>query len=221
MEEEKSDTEQPRTTTSWGRPSRDSLLKEVRYDEIGHSILRQEGGRRRRCRILATINKGRKIKTKAGKEKLRSVIDPRKLKSKKYKRRYQETIREEICLKAAKEVCGRKVSEKIRFEVKTKKGLWKRYLASKSVDVYEKYTLQRKRVKECIKLEKTKSWKEFGKKMEADYKRNQKPFFKALKNMRTTQKQSVTSIRNLDGKLVTKEVEVMERWLKHFKSVLE
>ncbi|KAF2898316.1 hypothetical protein ILUMI_07859 [Ignelater luminosus] len=34
MEEEKSDTEQPRTTTSWGRPSRDSLPKEVRYDEI-------------------------------------------------------------------------------------------------------------------------------------------------------------------------------------------
>ncbi|KAF2900099.1 hypothetical protein ILUMI_06087, partial [Ignelater luminosus] len=51
MEEEKSDTEQPRTTTSWGRPSRDSLPKEVRYDEIGHNILRQVDGRRRRCRI--------------------------------------------------------------------------------------------------------------------------------------------------------------------------
>ncbi|KAF2888207.1 hypothetical protein ILUMI_17966 [Ignelater luminosus] len=51
MEEEQSDTEQPRTTTSWGRPSRDSLPKEVHYDEIGHNILRQEDGRRRRCRI--------------------------------------------------------------------------------------------------------------------------------------------------------------------------
>ncbi|KAF2905402.1 hypothetical protein ILUMI_00772 [Ignelater luminosus] len=48
MEEEKSDTEQPKTTTSWGRPSRDSLPKEVRYDEVGHNILRQEDGRRRR-----------------------------------------------------------------------------------------------------------------------------------------------------------------------------
>ncbi|KAF2896472.1 hypothetical protein ILUMI_09703 [Ignelater luminosus] len=42
VEEEKSDTEQPRTTTSWSCPSRDSLSKEVRYDEIGHNILRQE-----------------------------------------------------------------------------------------------------------------------------------------------------------------------------------
>ncbi|KAF2886853.1 hypothetical protein ILUMI_19321, partial [Ignelater luminosus] len=42
VEEEKSDTEQPRTTTSWGRPSRDSLPKEVHYDEIGHKILRKK-----------------------------------------------------------------------------------------------------------------------------------------------------------------------------------
>ncbi|KAF2881258.1 hypothetical protein ILUMI_24916 [Ignelater luminosus] len=42
VEEEKSDTEQPRTTTSWGRPSRDSLPKEVYYDEIGHNILRKK-----------------------------------------------------------------------------------------------------------------------------------------------------------------------------------
>ncbi|KAF2905961.1 hypothetical protein ILUMI_00221, partial [Ignelater luminosus] len=55
MEEEKSDTEQPRTTTSWGRPSRDSLPKEVHYDEIGPNILRREDGRRRRCRILQNI----------------------------------------------------------------------------------------------------------------------------------------------------------------------
>ncbi|KAF2887016.1 hypothetical protein ILUMI_19156 [Ignelater luminosus] len=41
-EEEKSNTEQPRTATSWSRLSRDSLHREVRYDEISHNILRQE-----------------------------------------------------------------------------------------------------------------------------------------------------------------------------------
>ncbi|KAF2887547.1 hypothetical protein ILUMI_18626 [Ignelater luminosus] len=52
MEEEK----------SWGRPSRDSLPKEVHYDEIGHNILRQEDGRRRRCRIYKLFkNKNSKI----------------------------------------------------------------------------------------------------------------------------------------------------------------
>ncbi|KAF2904252.1 hypothetical protein ILUMI_01917 [Ignelater luminosus] len=80
--------------------------------------------------LAATINRGRKIKTNAGKEKLRSVIDTQKLKSKNCKRRYQERIREEIeaekhelelenieqlrqlfkniCPKAAEDVCRRK-----------------------------------------------------------------------------------------------------------------
>ncbi|KAF2881065.1 hypothetical protein ILUMI_25114 [Ignelater luminosus] len=44
LEEEKSNTEQPRTKTSWDRISRDSLHREVRYEEISHNILRQEDG---------------------------------------------------------------------------------------------------------------------------------------------------------------------------------
>ncbi|KAF2901315.1 hypothetical protein ILUMI_04871 [Ignelater luminosus] len=86
--------------------------------------------------LTVTINKERKIKTKAGKEKFRSVIDIQKLKSKNYKRQYQERIREEIkakkhelesenieqlwqlfkkiFLKATEEVCGREVLSNTR-----------------------------------------------------------------------------------------------------------
>lgn len=247
--------------TRWERSRKESSIIDYVLVEAGDLKTVKDIHVRRSAEIgsdhflqVATINIGRKIITKAVKEKLRSVIDIQKLKLKNCKRRYQERIREgieakkhqletdnveivwqlfkEICLKAAEEVCGRKVlsnirkqtswwSEEIRLEVKTKKALWKKYLASKSEDAYEEYKLQRNRVKKSIKLEKTKSWEEFGKKMEADYKGNQKLFFRVLKNMRKTQKQTATSIRNSDGKLATKEAEIMEIWLEHFKSVLE
>lgn len=58
--EEEEDTEEgpepelKPSTSAWGRPSKSSLPSDVRFDNVGHNIVREEEGRRRRCRLCKT-----------------------------------------------------------------------------------------------------------------------------------------------------------------------
>lgn len=140
-------------------------------------------------------------------------------------------ITKNIMMNAAKAVCGtakinqRKKqtawwSQELRMQIKRKKQKWNLYLHQKTQDAYQDYKRQREIVKKLVKEAKTKNWEEFGKKMEKNSKENQKLFYKVLKNLRGTKEGEIKQIKTKDGKLLTCEDEIIDRWREHFEELL-
>lgn len=138
---------------------------------------------------------------------------------------------ESTLLKAAKDVCGtirvrknrkqtRWWSKEILKEVKIKKQRWKHYLGNKTTLNFEKYKLQRTKVKELVKQAKEKSWKEFGEKMEKDSLGNQKLFYKILKSLRGGKQNNIKRIKTEEGVIIAEESDIMKRWKEHFEKIL-
>lgn len=136
-----------------------------------------------------------------------------------------------IIIKNAAEVCGtyrtdnrRKQTawwtNEIKEEVKNKKKEWKKYLADNTPEQYEIYKRQRGRVKELVAAAKEKSWIEFGNQMERDSKENQKLFYRVLKSFRKKRQESDIYIRDKKQKILTNEVEIMERWREYYQELL-
>ncbi|XP_068082743.1 LINE-1 retrotransposable element ORF2 protein [Anabrus simplex] len=82
------------------------------------------------------------------------------------------------------------------------------------------YKEQRRKVKDLVKTAKRQSWEEFGQRMEKNYKENQKLFYRALKNMRKEKQCPLKFIKDKEGKILTEEKEIMERWKEYFNDLL-
>lgn len=65
------------------------------------------------------------------------------------------------------------------------------------------------------------SWDKFGVLLRDSYTENQKLFYGALKQMRKTKEVSIMHVKDRDGNILTKENDIMERWQKHFRILLE
>lgn len=134
-------------------------------------------------------------------------------------------------LKIAKETCGtilidknkKKTSwwnEDIKTEVKTKKKLWQTYLNNRNNENYNKYKVQRLKVKEVVNTAKQKAWVEFGEKMEKDRHGNQKLFYKTLKTLKKGKDKIDPYITSKEGNILIGTDEIMERWKEYFEELL-
>ena len=140
-------------------------------------------------------------------------------------------ILKNILIKAAAQVCGiNKINKRckktawwndeIKKEIKIKKKKWEDYLAKKTDTEYNKYKIQRKKVNQLVKRAKTKSWQEFGEKIENSNKVNQKLFYKILKSLRKDKTVQTLNIKNKDGEILTEDKSIMKRWREHFQELL-
>lgn len=111
-------------------------------------------------------------------------------------------------------------STEIKNLIKQKKEKWKTYLQSKDPEDYEEYKVSRKIVSKKVKEEKEKAWIDFGKKMERAYKENQKLFYGTIKQMRKKKHATLKNIKDENGKIITHEDKIMERWKQYFQKLL-
>ncbi|KAJ3654264.1 hypothetical protein Zmor_013462 [Zophobas morio] len=111
-------------------------------------------------------------------------------------------------------------SEEIQNQIKMKKKRWKEYLTKRTEEKYNKYKQQRNIVKNMVKEAKNKAWQEFGEKLETNSKTNQKLFYKVLKTPRKGKTARAETIKGVDGNIITKTEEVMERWRQYFQELL-
>ena len=111
--------------------------------------------------------------------------------------------------------------KELEGEIKEKKRAWKKYLANKNQDNYNKYKEQRRKVKDIVKINKENTWKEFGNVLAKNYTDNQKLFFGTLKSFRTPRPNMLKNIRDENGNILVKEEEIMRRWKRYFEGLLE
>ena len=104
-------------------------------------------------------------------------------------------IFKEILLNAARQSCGtiklnycKKQTawwnNDIKEEIRQKKQKWKKYLGNRTEENYNDYKRQRTKVKDIIVEAKKKSWEDFGKNIENNYKSNRKLFYRITKTLR-------------------------------------
>ena len=143
--------------------------------------------------------------------------------------RFKDTL-----INIAKEVCGtNKVNrsnhikrtewwtDEVQREVKLKKFKWKKYLRESTQDSYKEYKEQRRKVKDIIFTAKKRSWEEFGTRMENDFHRNQKLFYKILKNARKGNQQAeAKQVKDADGNILNEGNQIMSRWKQYFEELL-
>jgi uncharacterized protein YukE len=134
---------------------------------------------------------------------------------------------------AAKESCGiTRISNdskkrtawwtgEIEKTVKEKKQVWKRYLADRSQENYDRYKQKRTEVKKMIKDSKDKTWIEFGNKLTETFGENQKLFYSALKQMRKPKTNMLKNVKDKNGNTLTNEEDIIDRWREYFKELLE
>ncbi|XP_031358768.1 uncharacterized protein LOC116182371 [Photinus pyralis] len=112
----------------------------------------------------------------------------------------------ESVISTAKETCG--------------KEKWKLYLSLKSEASYQVYKQQRIKVKAMVLQSKQQTWEEFGRKIEADSKTNQKLFYKVLKNLRKDKHHTLKYVKAKDDSVLTEEKAIIERWKEYFEELL-
>ncbi|XP_050514773.1 uncharacterized protein LOC126890015 isoform X1 [Diabrotica virgifera virgifera] len=111
-------------------------------------------------------------------------------------------------------------NDEIKNHVKMKKKMWEKYLGNKTEENYDRYKEERKKVRDMIKIEKEKTWIQFGQQMEYNSKENQKVFYRTMKNIRIDKPTRDTRIKNTDGTIIRDDQEIMERWKQHFQELL-
>lgn len=190
-----------------------------------------------RCKIYHKKNKSKPFT----KLKVRSLEDPEKRKE--YEERITkklQTINQEnttidqkweifktAILESAEEVCGRvKIgqrkkrtpwwNETVRQVVKEKKQAWKKYQKSKTEQNRQEYIQKRNLSRDTLKVEKQKSWEEFGKEIENKFKSNKKEFWGIVKGIRKGERKLIRNIKNDKGELKTEEAEILNTWADHF-----
>ncbi|XP_008486482.1 uncharacterized protein LOC103523195, partial [Diaphorina citri] len=105
--------------------------------------------------------------------------------------------------------------------VKEKKIAWKKYLTTKTQSDYATYKEKRSAAKNAVLIAKSKSWKDFGDKMEGAYKDNRKLFYRIIKRLRTDKECPLKFVKDKEGNLLTREEEIMERWRQYFAELLD
>lgn len=137
----------------------------------------------------------------------------------------------DMMLQAAKESCGSsKITNKnikktkwwskdLKRKIKEKKDKWKKYLVTRRKEDYEEYKNCRQQVKIKVKEAKKESWKEFGESMRDNYTENQKLFYGTLKQLRNTKTFTMKNIKDKNGKVLTEEKDILERWKQYFKDL--
>lgn len=132
---------------------------------------------------------------------------------------------------ATKEACGTAVirenkkqtswwREDIRKAVKEKKEIWRRYLKNRNEQNYRSYKEIRKYCKELIISAKRQNWEEFGQKMENNKEGNHKLIYRVIKSKKKKKQLPLIQLKGKDGKLITDQDEVMNRWREHFEELL-
>ena len=138
-------------------------------------------------------------------------------------------------LSCAEEVCGRKRlgvsmnSEKktswwnkeVKEAVQAKKEAYKAWLHDKSsVPLHLRYTKARKAAAQTVKLSKEKTWKDFGEKLESDYRSANKVFWQTIRRLRGRKPTAAVPIRDNKGVLLTNKEDILARWKEYFEGLL-
>lgn len=140
------------------------------------------------------------------------------------------TIYKRVITDSANEVCERKViggqnkrtawwNNVVKQKVKEKKDAWKQYLASKNSTDLDMYKMKRKEAKDEVKKSKQHQWEQFGEKLEANFRDNQKLFWGAIKRCRRENQGQTKHIKNKQGDVVKDKDKILEVWKDYFQSL--
>lgn len=94
-------------------------------------------------------------------------------------------------------------TDEIKEVVKEKKLAWKEYLRNKSQENYDRYRCKKIIVKNKVIEAKRRTWEDFGEKMEADFKENQKLFYRVIKSLRKDKAPVLKFIKDKRGNILT------------------
>lgn len=133
----------------------------------------------------------------------------------------------ETLIQTAESLCGkRKINsgkkrtdwwtQEIKDIVKKKKQAWKKFNNTKEENDRRKYIDIRNEVKAKVREAKRRSWEDFGRKLEEDYKNNSRRFWNTLRNLKGTTKKEIKGIKNKDGQIQINKRDVLKTWESHY-----
>ena len=126
-----------------------------------------------------------------------------------------------------KRVGGTKSSEKrtpwwnqeVKEAIRAKKVAYKAWLANKSsLELRSQYSEVRKAAATKIKLSKERTWKEFGERLDDDFKTANKVFWQTIRRLRGKRSRAALFIEDSNGVTLKEQGAILNRWRKKISS---
>ncbi len=111
-------------------------------------------------------------------------------------------------------------TKEVREIVNEKKKRFRDWLKTKSSETRLAYNNAKKAVKDAVSTAKMKSWENFGMELENNYRGAQKLFWQTVRRIRKGKGCAIRSIKDQNGTILTKEVDIIDRWKEYFKGLL-
>ena len=111
-------------------------------------------------------------------------------------------------------------TEELRALVKEKKRTFRVWLGNRSSESRQAYQSARKAAKEAVASAKAKSWENFGHHLEDNYRNAVKVFWQTIRRLRSGRVNSVKSIKDRSGEILTSEESILQRWREYFDELL-
>ena len=107
-------------------------------------------------------------------------------------------------------------NQEVKDAIRAKKEAYKAWLGNKAPLLRRWYTEARKVAAETVKASKAKSWKDFGVKLDSDFRSANKVFWQTIRRLRNKKPSSTPAIKNSAGVLLTTEKNILGRWREYF-----
>ena len=128
-----------------------------------------------------------------------------------------------------KRVGGTKSSEKrtpwwnqeVKEAIRAKKVAYKAWLANKSsLELRSQYSEARKTAATKVKLSKERAWKEFGERLDDDFKTANKVFWQTIRRLRGKRSRAALFIEDSNGVTLKDQDAILNRWREYFSDLL-
>lgn len=111
-------------------------------------------------------------------------------------------------------------NQEVRDALRAKKRAFRSWLQNPSAHTREEYVEARKEAVKTAKDAKTASWEEFGHKLDSDYQSAKKVFWQTIRRLRGGKRTATPTIFDSQGKPISSEKAILERWRKYFADLL-
>ncbi|CAF3498112.1 unnamed protein product, partial [Rotaria sp. Silwood2] len=107
-------------------------------------------------------------------------------------------------------------SEEIRNVIREKKIAYHKWIQRQTTESWQNYKQIREKVKKIVSEAKSKSWKQFGHQLEHNNHSANKLFWQTIRRLHKGEQKPTRSIKDMTGRLLTREEDILNRWKKYF-----
>ncbi|CAF4396317.1 unnamed protein product [Rotaria sp. Silwood2] len=107
-------------------------------------------------------------------------------------------------------------TEEIRNVVREKKIAYHKWIQRQTTENGQNYKQIREKVKKIVSEAKSKSWEQFGHQLEHNNHSANKLFWQTIRRLHKGEQKPTRSIKDMTGRLLTREEDILNRWKKYF-----